>query len=66
LADLSKSRANDELSEYKVDKELISWFFEIIDNCELARYAPTGSNVEKETLYKNAYKIISKLEQKIK
>lgn len=66
IADLSKDNARSEMMKKNVDDEYINQILDIIDRCEYARYAPTTEETKMDTLYKDAIKVISKLQQKLK
>jgi hypothetical protein len=66
VANLSKDRAREEMQDKKVDDESIDQVLSIIDRCEYARYAPVTEETKMDTLYSDAIKIISKLQQKLK
>ncbi len=65
-ADLSKDNARIEMQAKNVDDEYIDQILDIIDRCEYARYAPATEETKMDTLYKDAIKVISKLQQKLK
>ncbi len=66
VADLSKDNARSQMLEKKVDEEYIDQVLNIIDRCEYARYAPATEETQMDTLYRDAIKVISKLQQKLK
>ena len=66
IADLSKDNARSEMISRNVDEEYIDQILKIIDRCEYARYAPTTEETKMDILYKDAIKVISKLQQKLK
>ncbi len=66
FADLSKDYARTEMIDKKVDEEYIDQILSIIDRCEYARYAPVTEETKMDTLYNDAIKVISKLQQKLK
>ena len=66
IADLSKDNARTEMISKNVDEEYIDQILDIIDRCEYARYAPTTEETKMDVLYKDAIKVISKLQQKLK
>lgn len=66
FADLSKDNARTQMIEKKVDQEYIDQILDIIDRCEYARYAPVNEETKMDTLYNDAIKVISKLQQKLK
>ncbi|MCD4834090.1 MAG: BatD family protein [Bacteroidales bacterium] len=66
VANLSKDNVRSEMLNRKVDEQYIEQILSIIDRCEYARYAPVTEETKMDTLYKDAIKVISKLQQKLK
>lgn len=66
MADLSKDRILDVLSNKGVDSAVSQEFLSILDACEEARYAPSANLDAMEHHYSNAVKVISSLEAKVK
>jgi hypothetical protein len=66
VAKLSKDNAKSEMISKKVDEEYINQILNIIDRCEYARYAPVTDETKMDTVYNDAIKVISKLQQKLK
>ncbi len=66
VADISREKAKIEFDNLDIDDELQDNFFEVIDNCEFARYAPVSEGEQMNEDYQKAVNLISKLEQKIK
>ncbi len=66
LSDLSKENARSALEKTKITPEMISAFFEIIDRCEFARFAPSEEIAETEPVYEKASKVMSLFEQKLR
>jgi hypothetical protein len=66
VAELSRDKAREKLIEKQVPEDLTEQFLELIDNCEFARYAPSGGVQKMDELYNQAIYIISKLQQKLK
>lgn len=66
VADLSKERISDVLSDCGVDRSLTEEFLSIIDACEFARYAPDTNLDAMEHHYNHAVKVISELEGKVR
>jgi len=66
IASLSKDNARSEMLKKNVDEEYIDQIMNIIDRCEYARYSPVTEETKMDTLYKDAIKVISKLQQKLK
>ncbi len=66
VSNLSKDYARTEMQNKQVDNEYIDQMLSIIDRCEYARYAPVTEETKMDTLYYDAIKVISKLQQKLK
>lgn len=66
IADLSKASSEEALVNMKIDEKIMNKFYEIIDKCEYARYAPGDESSEMQKLYNDAMKIIIKLQQKLR
>ena len=54
------------LNEKNVGQEAIDSFAEVIDQCEFARYAPSGGSEARVEIYKKAERTISLFEKQIK
>ncbi len=65
MADLSKERITEKLHEKSIEQETITKINELMDNAEMARYAPTA-NLEANKIYEQAIVLISQIENKIK
>jgi len=66
VANLSREKAVEILSQRNVDEPTIKKFMELIDNSEFARYAPGIDNEAKETTFREAEQLIGSLEQQLK
>ncbi|OQB80988.1 MAG: hypothetical protein BWX87_01001 [Bacteroidetes bacterium ADurb.Bin123] len=66
LADLRRETAVEGLEVRKVDPGLISDFLAVVDQCEYARFAPSGGAQVMHELYEKAEDVISKMEKQIK
>lgn len=66
VSNLSKDNARSEMFSRNVDEEYVDQILNIIDRCEYARYAPVTEETKMDTLYNDAIKVISKLQQKLK
>lgn len=66
LASLSLDNVKEKLMEHKVDNADIEEFKSIVDTCEYARFSPMAEHSQMDTLYSQAYRLISKLEQVLK
>ena len=65
-ADYTKENARQRLVEDGVEPALADSFVEILDGCEMARYAPESNPDAMENLYKNAMSVISRIEGSIR
>jgi len=66
VANLSKDNARNHMHEKGVDEDTMNQILGIIDRCEYARYAPVTEETKMDTLYNDAIKMISKLQQQLK
>jgi hypothetical protein len=66
VANLNRDSALEGLRKRNVDEELINDFVEITEQCEFARYAPSGGSEKRTELYKKAVSTMSRLEKQIK
>lgn len=66
VAHLNRDSALAALRQRSVDEELIGDFVEITEQCEFARYAPSGGSEARSELYKKAASTMSRLEKQIK
>ncbi|NOZ46472.1 MAG: protein BatD, partial [Chlorobi bacterium] len=66
LADLSRETALSNEKVKNLDEDLLKNLNEIIDTCEMARYAPSSIHISMDDLYKKTSKVINKIDQKIK
>lgn len=65
MAELSKQLVQEKLQD-KVEESSTRELFELLDNCEMALYAPTGSSQSRQHTYRQAIDVISKLEDDLK
>jgi hypothetical protein len=63
VSSLTKDRVESELTDIKVDTNLISQFIDILNTCEFARYAPNSGQQEMGNLYTDTIQAISGLEE---
>jgi hypothetical protein len=66
VAFLNRERAVDELKKREVTTTLMDDFVKIIEQCEFARYAPSGGSKARQDLYRQAASVMSKMESQIK
>ncbi|WP_326995683.1 BatD family protein [Chitinophaga sp. 212800010-3] len=66
MADLSKQLVQDKLSARKINGSNTHDLFALIDNCEVALYAPGQDNHKMQGTYEKAVSIISNLEDVLK
>ncbi len=65
LSKLSKENTIETLTNKSIPEDDMKSIKELIDNCEFARYAPSSEDTAMDTIYSNAVKLISKLENKL-
>lgn len=65
-ADLSKDSASLALKQKNVSDESVDKIISTIDYCEFARFASQAESMSRETIYKDALDIITKIEDEIK
>lgn len=66
IATLKRETAIEGLQKRNVDQMLIDEFLRVVDQCEFARFAPSGGNQAMQEVFENAEKVISKMEKQIK
>ncbi|MFY0252978.1 BatD family protein [Chitinophaga sp. 30R24] len=66
MADLSKQLVQDKLSAKQINGNNTHELFNLIDNCEVALYAPRQDNLKMQGTYEQAVSIISNLENALK
>ncbi len=66
ISELSKDKIKNELEQQKISNELVNELFNIINNCEFARYAPVSEDGEMEKIYSQTVRLISRLQGQIK
>jgi hypothetical protein len=66
VSSLSKDTAGSVLKEKMVDQGIIDDLFNIIDNCEMARYARSSEGISMDRIYHDALDVIIRLQQKLK
>lgn len=66
VANLNRESAAAKLNKKNAEQNLIDDFVEIIEQCEFARYAPSGGSEARSELYKKAVSTMSRLEKQIK
>jgi hypothetical protein len=66
VSHLSKESVSRELELLGITEENIRAFIQVLDDCELARFAPAGVAKSSEELFTNGIKVISDLEEQIK
>jgi uncharacterized membrane protein len=66
IANLNRDTAVAKLKDKNIDENLIDDFVEIIEQCEFARYSPSGGSEARIDLYKKAASTMSRLEKRIK
>ncbi len=66
VADLSRDAAISRLNEKGVAEEVVNDFVDVVEQCEFARYAPTGGSEARHELYKKAESTMGRMEKQIK
>ena len=66
LAELSKDTVFNDERMHNLDAEIKDELLNVIEQCEFARYAPSAVDSSMDELYKKTFKLIVKLEQKIR
>ncbi len=66
LAELTRQKAEDKLKEKGINGKLPETLFALLDRCEMALYAGVSAHEHMEDTYKEAIRIISELEDKLK
>jgi hypothetical protein len=66
FADLNKQLIQDRLASRHINGQNTHQLFELLDNCEMALYAPMHSNDKMQGTYQQAVKVISQLEEELK
>lgn len=66
LAELKRETAVEGLEKRNVDPSLVNEFLAIADQCEFARFSPSGGNQAMQEIYEKAETVISKMEKQIK
>ena len=66
VANLNRESAVASLHLNNVEEQVIDDFVEIIEQCEFARYAPSGGSEARHDLYKKAASTMTRLEKQIK
>jgi hypothetical protein len=66
VAGLSKESAMKTLVNRGVEKANVQAYLDLIDTCEMAKYAPAESDIQMNELYQQGVKLLSTLENQIK
>lgn len=66
VADLNRESAISKLQERGVTQEIINDYTDVTEQCEFARYAPSGGSEARMELYKKAENTMSQFEKQIK
>jgi len=66
VADLNRDSAISKLQDRNVEETVIKNFEDVIEQCEFARYAPSGGSEARHELYKKAESTMSRFEKQIK
>lgn len=62
VSQLSRDNISAELTEYGASQDLCNMFINVLDECEMARYAPAASAEKLHNVYQNATESINSLE----
>lgn len=65
ISELSKEKAQEKLKVQNIEEQLIQNFFQLVETCEFARFAPGKTDADLQNLYNSASKTISELDQKL-
>jgi uncharacterized membrane protein len=65
VSDLTRNNAITALQSYGTDEEMITNLSRILDTCEYARFAPSSSGSEAESIYEGASQFIKSVENLI-
>ena len=65
VADMTRSKITDSLTEKGIAEETINNINEILDKCEYARFAPSSSGTEAASIYDGASQFIKSVENSI-
>lgn len=66
ISELSRDNARSTLSSHNVDNSTIDEFMQLIDTCEMARFAPSAVDQSVAELYKKGEEMIGKFEKQIR
>ena len=66
LSELNRENARATLLKHNVDEETITEFIELVDTCEMAKFAPSAVHDSIEELYKKGSAVIGKFEKQIR
>ncbi len=66
VADLNRESAVKGLQDKSVEQVVIDDFVEVVEQCEFARYAPSGGSEARQELYKKAESTMGRMEKQIK
>ena len=64
IAELSKQQIKERLEEKKIKPETIEELINVIETCEMARYAPIG-DVSRKELIEKSHHIINQIEKQV-
>lgn len=66
LSELNRDNARATLQNYSVDEATIATFIQLVDTCEMARFAPSAVHESIDTLYKDSEQLIGNFEKQIR
>ena len=65
-AELSKEKAGEVLRKHQVSDAVVQQFLKTIDDCEMARYGGAYMGIQVKSVYENAEKSITQIEEEVK
>ncbi len=66
VSELNRDNITSIFQKHSIEDELIGQFKSLLDTCEFARYAPTSVSGGMDEVYKQAIRVISQLDNKIR
>lgn len=65
-SEISRDKIKDTLSKNNIPENLIQQFLQIMDTCEMAKYAPLGVNQSLQQIYTDAKNLIVEIEKEVR
>ncbi len=66
LSELNRDNINRLFIENNIQEQTVKQFMDTLDKCEFAKYAPSSSDSDLNTLYENTVSLITKIENELK